>query len=68
MSVSHADLCCQAVVLLDGTPVTDFSFANGIFRTTSPIAWTTPNGETTQVCARPCASPCPAVSTLPDRT
>ncbi|KAK9904021.1 hypothetical protein WJX75_002693 [Coccomyxa subellipsoidea] len=39
----------EAVVLLDGKPVTDFTFANSTFRTTSPIAWTTPSGETAQV-------------------
>ena len=39
----------QAVVLLDGKPVTDFTFANGIFRTTSPLAWTTPSGEAASV-------------------
>lgn len=36
-------------MLLDGKPVTDFTFANSTFRTTSPIAWTTPSGETAQV-------------------
>ena len=39
----------QAVVLLDGKQVTDFSFAHGIFKTTAPIAWSTPNGETVSV-------------------
>ena len=36
-------------MLLDGKPVTEFTFANSTFRTTSPIAWTTPSGETAQV-------------------
>lgn len=39
----------QAVVLLDGKPITDFTFANGIFRTTSPLSWTTPGGEAASV-------------------
>lgn len=39
----------QAVVLLDGKQVTDFSFTNGVFKTTAPIAWATPNGETASV-------------------
>ena len=39
----------QAVVLLDGKQVNDFAFANGVFRTTSPISWTNPTGETTSV-------------------
>ena len=39
----------QAVVLLDGKPVTDFTFANGIFRTTSPLSWAAPSGEVASV-------------------
>jgi hypothetical protein len=39
----------QAVVLLDGKQVSEFTFSNGVFRTTSPIAWNTPTGETTSV-------------------
>ncbi|CAK0782825.1 hypothetical protein CVIRNUC_006020 [Coccomyxa viridis] len=39
----------EAVVLLDGKQVTDFSFTNGVFKTTAPIAWATPNGETASV-------------------
>ena len=39
----------QAVVLLDGKQVTDFSFTNGILKTTAPIAWSTPNGESASV-------------------
>jgi hypothetical protein len=48
----------QAVVLLDGKPVTDFTFANSTFRTTSPIAWTTPSGETAQVIHSVTDTPC----------
>ena len=36
-------------MLLDGKQVTDFSFTNGVFKTTAPIAWATPNGETASV-------------------
>ena len=39
----------QAVVLLDGKQVSEFTFSNCVFRTTSPIPWTTPTGETTSV-------------------
>lgn len=39
----------QAVVLLDGKQVSDFTFSNGVLRTTSPISWTTPTGETASV-------------------
>ena len=39
----------QAVVLLDGEPVTDFAFANGILKTTAPLAWTAPSGEPASV-------------------
>ena len=51
LSSMHARVCClhQAVVLLDGKPVTDFTFANGIFRTTSPLTWATPSGEAASV-------------------
>jgi len=36
-------------VLLDGKQVHDFAFSNGVFKTTSPISWTNPTGETTSV-------------------
>ncbi len=36
-------------MLLDGKQVNDFTFSNGVFKTTSPIAWTTPTGETASV-------------------
>lgn len=36
-------------MLLDGHQVSDFAFANGVFRTTSPIPWATPSGETASV-------------------
>ena len=38
----------QAVVLLDGKQVNDFTFSNGVFKT-SPISWPTPTGETVSV-------------------
>ena len=36
-------------MLLDGQPVTDFAFANGILKTTAPLAWAAPSGETASV-------------------
>ena len=34
----------QVVVLLDGRPVTDYTFTNACLKTTSPIEWDTPDG------------------------
>ena len=36
-------------MLLDGKQVSDFSFTNGVLKTTSPISWATPTGETASV-------------------
>ncbi len=36
-------------MLLDGKQVHDIAFSNGVFKTTSPISWTNPTGETTSV-------------------
>lgn len=45
----YSRLSQQAVVLLDGQPVTDFVFANGILKTTAPLAWAAPSGEAASV-------------------
>ena len=39
----------QPVVLLDGVPVTDYTFSNATLRTGAPITWTTPDGGTARV-------------------
>jgi len=39
----------QPVVLLDGVPVTDYTFSNATLRTTSPLGWATPDGGSARV-------------------
>lgn len=38
------DSSSQPVVLLEGRPIADYSFAHGVLRTTAPIQWDTPDG------------------------
>ena len=34
----------QVVLLLDGRPITDYTFQNAVLKTTAPIEWATPDG------------------------
>ncbi|CAL5222727.1 g5133 [Coccomyxa viridis] len=39
----------EVVVLLNNSPITEYSFASGVFKTTAPLDWETPTGKTAKV-------------------